>query len=91
MGVVAVDMDVFQLKSYGDLTPVERAIRAIDAGPLQPHIRIFAARPAPPLSQIDRYARAGFTGATPPAVLAAEQAFIEDPAADLVLTAVEAF
>jgi hypothetical protein len=90
-GVVAVDIDVFQLKNYTDLTPVERAIRAVDAGPLQPHIRIFAARPAPPLAQIDRFARAGFTGSTPPAVLAAEQAFIEEPAADLILTAVEAF
>jgi hypothetical protein len=91
LGVMAVDIDVFQLKNYNDLTPVERAIRAVDAGPLQPHIRIFAARPAPPLAQIDRYARAGFTGTTPPPVLAAEQAFIEEPAADLVLTAVEEF
>jgi hypothetical protein len=89
-GVLAADVDVFQLKHYQDLTAIERAIRAVDAGPLQPHIRIFPARPAPPLALIDRFARAGFAGATPPPVLAAEQAYIEEPAADLVLTTVEA-
>jgi hypothetical protein len=87
-GVLAVDIDVFQLKHYQDLTATERAIRAVDAGPLQPHIRIFPARPTPPLALIERFARAGFEGAPPP-VLAAEQAFIEEPAADLILTAVE--
>ncbi len=88
-GVVAADIDVFHLKNYSDLTAIERAIRAVDAGPLQPHIRIFPARPTPPLGLIDRFARAGFEGSPPP-VLAAEQAFIEEPAADLILTAVEA-
>lgn len=88
-GVLAVDVDVFQLKHYAELTPVEQAARAVDLLPRQPHIRIFPARPAPPLALIDRFARAGFTGAPPP-VLAAEQAFIEDPATDLILTAVEA-
>ena len=76
-GVVAVDIDVFQLKHYQDLTAIERAVRAVDARPLQPHIRIFPARPTPPLALIDRFAQAGFEG-TPPPVLAAEQAFIED-------------
>jgi hypothetical protein len=88
-GVVAADLDVFQLKSFADLSPFERSVRAVTAEPLQPHIRIFPARPAPPLAQIDRFARAGFKG-TPPAVLPAEQAFIENPSVDLVLTAVEA-
>ena len=88
-GVLAVDIDVFHLKHYQDLTATERAVRAVDTGSLQPHIRIFPARPTPPLALIDRFARAGFEGPPPP-VLAAEQAFIEDPAADLVLTAVEA-
>lgn len=87
-GVVAADIDVFQLKHFADLTAVERAVRAVDAAPLQPHIRIFPARPTPPLALIDRFAKAGFEGAPPP-VLAAEQAFIEEPSADLVLTAVE--
>ena len=89
IGVLAVDIDVFHLKHYQDLTATERAVRAVDNGSLQPHIRIFPARPTPPLALIDRFARAGFEGPPPP-VLAAEQAFIEDPAADLVLTAVEA-
>jgi hypothetical protein len=88
-GIVAADIDVFQLKHFQDLTATERAIRAVDAGPLQPHIRIFPARPTPPPALIDRYARAGFEG-DPPPVLAAEQAYIEDPAADLLLTAAEA-
>jgi hypothetical protein len=88
-GVIAADLDVFQLKHYPDLTAVERALRAVTAAPLQPHIRIFAARPTPPLAQIDRFSRAGFTGAPPP-VLAAEQAYIENPTVDVVLTAVEA-
>ncbi len=88
-GVLAVDIDVLQLKHYQDLTATERAIRAVDAEPLQPHIRIFQARPTPPPALIDRFARAGFEGSPPP-VLAAEQAFIEEPAADIVLTAVEA-
>ena len=88
-GIVAADIDVFQLKNYQDLTAIERAVRAVDAAPLQPHIRIFPARPTPPLALIDRFARAGFEGA-PPAVLAAEQAYIERPETDVVLTAVEA-
>jgi predicted phage baseplate assembly protein len=88
-GVVAADIDVFHLKNYTDLTPAERAIRAVDAGPLQPHIRMFPARPTPPAALIDRFARAGFEGAPPP-VLAAEQAFIEAPATDIALTVVEA-
>jgi hypothetical protein len=88
-GVVAVDLDVFHLKAWTALTPVERAVRAVTADPVQPHVRIFPARPTPAdPSQIDRYARAGFTG--PPPVLAAEQAFIEDAAADVALTVVEA-
>ncbi|WP_347263678.1 hypothetical protein [Nitrobacter sp.] len=89
-GVAAVDIDVFQLKGYDDLTPMELAIRAVTAAPLQPHIRIFPARPTPPLAQIDRFARAGFDGPTPPFVLPAEQAFIEDPKTDIGLTVVEA-
>jgi hypothetical protein len=89
-GVAAVDVDVFQLKGYASLTPAERAIRAVTAGAVQPHIRIFPARPTPPAAMIDRFAKAGFDGPVPPPVLAAEQAFIEAPAADIKLTVVEA-
>jgi hypothetical protein len=88
-GVIAADLDVFQLKHFQDLTATERAVRAIDSSPLQNHIRIFPARPTPPVALIDRFAKAGFEGAPPP-VLAAEQAYIEEPGGDLVLTAVEA-
>jgi hypothetical protein len=90
-GVVAVDLDVFHLKGWAALTPVERAVRAVTADPVQPHVRIFPARPTPAdPAQIDRYARAGFTGPVPPPVLAAEQAYIEDATADVALTVVEA-
>ncbi len=90
-GVVALDLDVFHLKGWPTLTPVERAVRAVTADPVQPHVRIFPARPTPTdPSQIDRYARAGFTGPVPPPVLAAEQAYIEDATADVALTVVEA-
>jgi hypothetical protein len=89
-GVIAADLDVFHLKGHADLTPVERAIRSVDAAPLQPHIRIFPARPAPALAQIDRYARAGFEGPLPPPVLAAEQAYVADPAEDIEITLVRA-
>jgi hypothetical protein len=89
-GVAAVDLDVFQLKGYADLTPAERAIRSVTAAPLQAHIRVFPARAAPPLAQIDRYSRAGFEGSVPPAVLAAEQLYIADPAEDVDLIVVEA-
>jgi hypothetical protein len=88
-GVLAVDVDVFQLKGFGDFTAAEQKIRAVDRRALQPHIRIFPARPTPPPAEIDRFAKSGFSGAPPP-VLPAEQAFIAEPAADLVLTAVEA-
>ena len=88
-GVVAVDVDLFQLKHHEALTAVERGMRAIDGNAVQPHIRIYPARPTPPPGQIDRYALAGLKGPLPP-VLAAEQAYLEDAADDLVLTAVEA-
>jgi hypothetical protein len=88
-GVLAVDVDVLQLKGFGDLTAAEQKIRAVDRRAVQPHIRIFPARPTPPPAEIDRFAKSGFSGAPPP-VLPAEQAFIAEPAADLVLTAVEA-
>jgi hypothetical protein len=89
-GVAAVGLDLFQLKGFAALSAKEREVRAVTADPVQEHIRIFPARPTPSdTSLIDRYARAGFT-ASPPPVLAAEQAFIENPATDLDLVVVEA-
>ncbi|QRM54367.1 baseplate J/gp47 family protein [Sinorhizobium sp. BG8] len=89
-GVTAADVDVFHLKGHEAMTPTERKVRAVDSGPLQKHIRLFLARPLPKdLLLIDRFARRGFEDGVAPAVLAAEQAFIEDPR-DITLTAVEA-
>ncbi|MBB3317513.1 hypothetical protein FHT77_003402 [Rhizobium sp. BK181] len=89
-GVVAADVDLFHLKGHEAMTPAEQKIRAVSSGPLQKHIRLFLARPLPtnPLL-IDRFARRGFDNGVVPPVLAAEQAFIEDPR-DVTLTAVEA-
>ncbi|MGD9535589.1 MAG: putative baseplate assembly protein [Alphaproteobacteria bacterium] len=90
-GVVAVDLDVFHLKDFGDLSATELAVRATTAAPLQAHVRIFPARPTPDNpALIDRYAKAGFEGAEPPPVLAAEQAYIAEPATDISLSVVEA-
>ena len=89
-GVAAVGLDLFQLKGFAALSATERAVRAVTADPVQDHIRIFPARPTPAdTSLIDRYARAGFTGSPPP-VLAAEQAYVENPATDIGLVVVEA-
>ncbi|WP_018185011.1 hypothetical protein [Kaistia granuli] len=89
-GVRAVDVDLFQLKGYLDLSATERGVRSITIAPVQPHIRIYPARPSPAdPAQIDRFARAGFDGSAIPPVLAAEQAAILDPA-DVSLTVVEA-
>jgi hypothetical protein len=89
-GVAAVALDLLQLKGFASLSATERAVRAVTADLVQDHIRVFPARPSPAdTSLIDRYARAGFTGSPPP-VLAAEQAFIQNPATDLGLVVVEA-
>jgi hypothetical protein len=89
-GVVAVGLDVFQLKGFTALSAKERGVRAVTADAVQDHIRIFPARPCPAdTTLIDRYARAGFSGPPPP-VLAAEQAAIMDPVLDIGLTVVEA-
>jgi hypothetical protein len=90
-GVRAVDVDLLHLKGHNTLTAAERALRAVTAAPVQDHIRIFEARPTPAdPALIDRYARAGFVGPVPPPVLSAEQAYFENPAADVTLTIVEA-
>jgi len=89
-GVQAVDLDLFHLKGHADLSAAERAVRAVTADAVQAHIRIFAARPTPAdPALIDRYAKAAFEAGITPPVLAAEQAYLEDPLADLGLTLVE--
>ena len=76
-GVQAVDLDLFQLRGHAELTPAERSLRAVTLAAVQPHIRLFAARPAPAdPTLIDRFARAGFEGRPPP-VLAGELPFLD--------------
>jgi hypothetical protein len=90
-GVVAVDLDVFHLKGFATLTAAELAVRSTTADPVQAHIRIYPARPTPSNpALIDRYAKQAFINGVAPEVLPAEQAWIEDPIADLFLTVTEA-
>lgn len=70
-GVEAVDMQTLQFRGYETWTDAERGERRVSAAALQPRLRIFPARPRQPPAR----------GAIP-----AEQARIENPATDLVLT-----
>lgn len=64
-------------------------VRGVSADSLQNHILIFPARPTPSDSnQIDRYAKTD-SKETPPPVLPAEQAYLEDPENDLIISVVE--
>jgi hypothetical protein len=89
-GVQAVDLDLFHLKDHSELNATERMVRAVTTDAVQAHIRIFSARPTPAdPNLIDRYAKAEFEQGKTPPVLAAEQAYIEYPVADINLTVVE--
>ncbi len=90
-GVHAVDIDLLQVRDHADFSAAERAVRAITAQPVQPHIRLFEARPTPanPV-QIDRYQTDAYLPDPAPAVLPAEQAWFATPARDIALTVVEA-
>jgi hypothetical protein len=89
-GVIAVDLDRFQIKGSSGWSAADLARRAATADPLQPFIRLFDARPRPPASDLDPLALAGL--ALDPDVLAlpAEQAYVAAPATDIVLTVVDA-
>lgn len=90
-GVMAVDVDLLHLKDHTDLTPAERAVRAVTVEPVQAHIRLYPARPTPAdPTLIDRYQSAAYLPEPPPPVLPAEMAWIENPATDIILTIVEA-
>ncbi|MFV2054107.1 hypothetical protein [Aliiroseovarius sp. YM-037] len=90
-GVQAVDIDLLHLKDHADLSGAERAVRSVTADPVQPHIRLYPARPTPDdATKIDRYQSDAYLPGPPPVVLPAEQAYIADPAFDLSLTVVEA-
>ena len=89
-GVAAVDIDLLHLRDHADLSAAERKVRSVTADPVQPHIRLYRARPTPTdPAKIDRYQAAAFETNLPP-VLPAEQAYFGDPATDLQLTVVEA-
>jgi hypothetical protein len=66
-GIVAVDIDLFHFK---DRSAAHLAERGADTTPVQPHLRIYPARPNPGAS---------------PVVIPAEQAWIEAPSQDIVL------
>src|SRR5207244_13052578 len=72
-GVVSVDVDVFQLKRPADRERPNTA-RLPDGSPdpLQPHLRVYPARPEP---------------SRPGAVLPAELAVVESPSQDVTLAA----
>lgn len=89
-GVVAVDVDRFQIKGYTGWTAAQLARRGATAAPLREHIRLFDARPRPPLSALDPLTLAGLALDPDALALPAEQAFLDQPAADLVLSIVEA-
>jgi Baseplate J-like protein len=87
-GVSHLDLGELQFKGYQAWTPAQLAARGDTAAKVQPHLRIFAARPLAGSSAAnDPFVEQRF-GAHPPAILPAEQAWLEDPAKDAVITAV---
>lgn len=88
-GVIAVDLDVLRYKGSAEWTPTQRTLRGVTAALQQPHLRIFDARAnADGGLDHDPVVVACF-GDKPPAVIPAEQACIEDPDGDIVLTIVD--
>ena len=88
-GVIAVDLDVLRYKGSADWTPAQRTLRGVTAALQQPHLRIFDARANADGSLDDDPVVLTCFGDKPPAVIPAEQAFIEDAEADVTLTLVE--
>jgi hypothetical protein len=90
-GVVAVDLEAFHFKDYDELTATELALRSATMEAVQPHLRIYSARPKPTdPGKIDPYALACFPDGRVPRVLPAELAIVEDASTDLTVTVVEA-
>lgn len=89
-GVAAVDVDLFQIKGFAGWTAAGLSRRGLTAALVQPHIRLFDARPRPPVATLDPAALAGLALDPDALALPAEQAFIEAPDADLTLHVVEA-
>jgi predicted phage baseplate assembly protein len=86
-GVSFVDVGVLHYKGYESWTPAELAARGATAAPVQPRLRMFAARPLAGSSAAnDPFVLARF-GSMPPSVLPAEQAYFADEPHDAVLGA----
>jgi hypothetical protein len=85
-GVAAVTLKTLHFKGYDTWTAAQLASRGAIAAPLQPHLRLFAARPSAGSAALDPTVAACFGAGPVPAVLPAEQAFIQVPDQDLILT-----
>jgi hypothetical protein len=87
-GVVSVDINTLHFKGYDGWTAEQLAARGATNQPVQSHLRLFAARPRPgPMSPVDPAVIACFGSNPLPAVLPAEQAYIQIEASDVALTA----
>jgi Baseplate J-like protein len=87
-GVVSVDINTLHFKGYAGWTAEQLAARGATNQPVQGHLRLFAARPSPgPTSPVDPAVIACFGSHPLPAVLPAEQAYIQTEASDVALTA----
>jgi hypothetical protein len=87
-GVVSVDINTLHFKGYDGWTAEQLAARGATNQPVQGHLRLFAARPRPgPMSPVDPAVIACFGSNPLPAVLPAEQAYIQIEASDVALTA----
>jgi hypothetical protein len=83
-GVLGVDLDLFHYRGFAGWSPAALAARGATADPVQPHLRIFAAR-SPGEAAADPLAAAILAAVPPPEVVPAEQAVAD--ADDIVLTA----
>ena len=87
-GVLSVDLDTLHYKGYAGWTDAQLATRGATAAPLQPHVRLFAARPTTPKLLADDPIVASCLANLPtPDILPAEQAYIADERADIQLSA----
>lgn len=86
-GVTYVDIDLLHFKGRESWTAGQLTLRGATAAPVQGHLRFFAARPRPAAGTTEDPVVAACFGSSPPAVLPAEQAFVQNKAQDVQLTA----
>jgi predicted phage baseplate assembly protein len=84
-GVLFADVDLFHFQDRSTWDDDAYAARGANRNPLQEHVRIFAARPWSGSALKDPIVKKCYP-TSPPEVLAAEQAFVEDAERDLRLT-----